>query len=73
MSELWQSSIPFWHLVVRAAVVYASILLLLRLSGNRQVGQMGAGEFVAILLISNAVQNSMNGGAQTRDTFLRGD
>jgi uncharacterized membrane protein YcaP (DUF421 family) len=26
------------------------------------MGQMGATEFVAILLISNAVQNSMNGG-----------
>jgi len=42
--------------------VYLSVLFLLRLGGKRQVGQMGAGEFVAILLISNAVQNSMNGG-----------
>jgi len=39
-----------------------AILILLRIGGKRQIGQMGAGEFVAILLISNAVQNSMNGG-----------
>lgn len=39
-----------------------AILLLLRLGGKRQVGQMGVGEFVSILLISNAVQNAMNGG-----------
>lgn len=48
--------------LVRAAVVYVAIIILLRLGGKRQIGQMGAGEFVAILLISNAVQNSMNGG-----------
>jgi len=49
-------------LVIRAAVVYLAILILLRISGKKQVGQMGAVEFVTILLISNAVQNSMNGG-----------
>src|SRR5207244_5822041 len=35
---------------------------LLRVLGKRQVGQMGMAPFVALLLISNAVQNSMNGG-----------
>ena len=50
------------NLVLRAAVVYLSVLILLRLSGKKQMGQLGATEFVAILLISNAVQNSMNGG-----------
>ncbi len=51
-----------WNLVVRALVVYLSVLILLRISGKRQMGQLGPTEFVAILLISNAVQNSMNGG-----------
>jgi len=50
------------NLAVRAVVVYLAVLILLRLSGKRQVGQMGAVEFVTVLLISNAVQNSMNGG-----------
>lgn len=62
MNQMWGLSFPFWQFVVRAAVVYISVLILLRLGGKRQIGQMGAGEFVAILLISNAVQNSMNGG-----------
>ncbi|MBI3553361.1 MAG: DUF421 domain-containing protein [Elusimicrobia bacterium] len=60
--QLLQPSVPAGQLVIRAVVVYFSILLLLRLAGKRQVGQMGVGEFVAILLISNAVQNAMNGG-----------
>lgn len=50
------------NLIIRALVVYLAVLILLRISGKRQVGQMGATEFVAVLLISNAVQNSMNGG-----------
>ena len=62
MDILWQPSLPWIHFVIRASVVYLAILLLMRLAGKRQVGQMGAGEFTAILLISNAVQNSMNGG-----------
>ncbi|MCE5313933.1 MAG: YetF domain-containing protein [Armatimonadota bacterium] len=58
---MWHASFPYWQFVVRAAVVYIAIIVLLRLGGKRQVGQMGVAEFVAILLISNAVQNSMNG------------
>jgi uncharacterized membrane protein YcaP (DUF421 family) len=59
---LWVPSLPFAHILLRAAVVYVFVLVLLRLSGKRQIGQMGAAEFVALLLVSNAVQNSMNGG-----------
>ena len=62
MEALWKVSFPYWQFVLRGVVVYLGILLLLRLGGKRQVGQLGVGEFVAILLISNAVQNSMNGG-----------
>jgi len=62
MDQLWRISFPWWFFVLRAALVYIGILVLLRLGGKREIGQMGAGEFVAILLISNAVQNSMNGG-----------
>jgi len=51
-----------WNLVIRGTVVFFTIVILLRISGKRQVGQMGATELVTILLISNAVQNSMNGG-----------
>ncbi len=62
MPTLFHFSISWVELTVRATVVYLSVLLLLRISGKRQLGQMGATEFVAILLISNAVQNAMNGG-----------
>jgi uncharacterized membrane protein YcaP (DUF421 family) len=62
MSPLWSPSVPLASLLLRAALVYAVVLALLRLGGKRQIGQMGAAEFVALLLVSNAVQNAMNGG-----------
>jgi len=62
MNALWALSFPWWHFILRGTIVYVAVLLLLRLGGKRQIGQMGAGEFVAILLVSNAVQNAMNGG-----------
>lgn len=52
----------WWHFVLRAGVVYIMVLVLLRVSGKRQLGQMTPFDLVLLLLISNAVQNAMNGG-----------
>ena len=62
MNDLWHIAFPWWHFLLRGAVVYVAVIFLLRLSGKRQVAQMGIAQFVALLLISNAVQNAMNGG-----------
>lgn len=60
--SLFHFDVSAGNLVFRAVVVYLSVLILLRLSGKRQLAQMSPTEFVAVLLISNAVQNAMNGG-----------
>lgn len=52
----------WWHFILRAAVVYFMVLIFIRVSGKRQVGQMTPFDLVLFLLISNAVQNAMNGG-----------
>src|SRR5262245_8941346 len=62
MKSLFHPSLPLCDLFLRVILVYSFILVLLRISGKRQVAQMGMAEFVALLLISNAVQNAMNGG-----------
>lgn len=62
MSHLFHFDLPILNLGIRVVIIYLTILILLRISGKRQIGQMGATEFIAILLISNAVQNAMNGG-----------
>src|ERR1700712_4653618 len=55
-------AIPIWELVLRSCVVYAFLLTLLRLTGKRQIGQLAPFDLVLLLVLSNAVQNSMNGG-----------
>ena len=59
---MWNLSLPWWEFVIRAVVVFGFLLLLLRMSGKRQIGQMTPFDLVLLLVISNAVQNSMNGG-----------
>lgn len=55
-------TVPWWELVVRGVVVYVFLLVLLRMTGKRQVGQLSPFDLVLLLVLSNAVQNSMNAG-----------
>ena len=59
---MWVLSLPWWEYVIRGAVVYVFLILILRLTGKRQIGQMSPFDLVLLLVLSNAVQNSMNGG-----------
>src|ERR1051326_7464926 len=55
-------AIPWWEFLVRGIVVYVFLIVLLRITGKRQVGQLAPFDLVLLLVLSNAVQNSMNGG-----------
>jgi uncharacterized membrane protein YcaP (DUF421 family) len=60
---MWSIALPhWWEFIVRAAIVYFFLMVLLRLTGKRQVGQLAPFDLVLLLVLSNAVQNSMNGG-----------
>lgn len=62
---MWNLSLPWWEFIVRAIIIYSFLLVLLRLTGKRQIGQMSPFDLVLLLVLSNAVQNSMNGGDNT--------
>jgi len=64
-ASLWRTTQPWWEFVLRALLVYGFLLLVLRLTGKRQVGQLSTFDLVLLLVLSNAVQNSMNGGDNT--------
>ena len=55
-------TVPWWELILRSFIVYAFLLIILRITGKRQVGQLAPFDLVLLLVLSNAVQNSMNGG-----------
>src|SRR5579864_8916989 len=62
---MWKMAVSWWELVVRGVVVYVFLLAILRVTGKRQVGQLAPFDLVLLLVLSNAVQNSMNGGDNT--------
>lgn len=61
-----------WHtaleIAARTSVIYVLVLLGIRLTGKRQVGQMTPFDLTLLLLLSNSVQNAMTGP----DTSLLG-
>jgi uncharacterized membrane protein YcaP (DUF421 family) len=59
---MWALSVPWWEFVVRGVVVYLFLLVFLRIAGRRQTGQYAPFDLVLLLILSNAVQNSMNAG-----------
>lgn len=56
------------EIALRTGVIYMVVLIGVRLSGKREVGQMTPFDLTLLLLISNAVQNAMTGP----DTSLLG-
>lgn len=59
---MWTLAVPWWEFVVRGVVVYLFLLVFLRLTGKRQTAQYAPFDLVLLLILSNAVQNSMNAG-----------
>jgi uncharacterized membrane protein YcaP (DUF421 family) len=59
---MWNISVPWWELVLRCLIVYTFLIVLLRVSGKRQIGQLAPFDLVLLLVLSNSVQNSMNAG-----------
>lgn len=58
---MWNVSGTVAEIVLRTAIIYGIVLLGIRLTGKREVGQMTPFDLVLLLLIANAVQNAMTG------------
>src|SRR5437899_13078916 len=61
----WQTLL---EIAFRTAAVYLVVIIGIRLSGKREVGQMTPFDLALLLLLSNSVQNAMTGP----DTSLNG-
>ena len=59
---MFAMSVPWWEFVIRGIAVYAFLLVFLRLTGRRQYAQYDLFDMILLLILSNAVQNSMNAG-----------
>ncbi|MCR8713824.1 DUF421 domain-containing protein [Stenotrophomonas indicatrix] len=68
MPDLFDLAMPWWEFILRAVVVYAVVLGMVRLSGKRALGQVTPFDVLLIVLLGNAVQNALLG----TDTSLAG-
>jgi uncharacterized membrane protein YcaP (DUF421 family) len=57
---MFDMSVPWWEFIVRASVVYILLLVMVRLTGKRTVGQFTPFDLVVVLLLSEAVSGSIN-------------
>jgi len=65
---LYPAGHVLFEIVLRTGVIYLLVLIGVRLSGKREVGQMTPFDLTLLLLLSNSVQNAMTGP----DTSLAG-
>lgn len=62
---MWQLTLPWWELVARGAAVYALLLLLIRISGRRTVGQFTPFDLLVVMLLSESVSNALTAGDES--------
>jgi uncharacterized membrane protein YcaP (DUF421 family) len=62
---MWSLSMHAAEFVARAVLVYFAIMLLVRLSGKRTIGEFTAFDMVVVLLIGEATQGALTGGDES--------
>jgi uncharacterized membrane protein YcaP (DUF421 family) len=62
---MFELQVPWWELVARAATVYGVLLVLVRLSGKRTVGQFTPFDLLVVVLLSEGVSNALLGGDES--------
>lgn len=56
---MFELALPWWEALLRASLVYLGVLLLLRVLGKRQFGELGPFDVILLLLISEAASNAL--------------
>lgn len=62
---MFEMDLDVWELIARGAVVYVVLLLLMRMSGKRTVGQFTPFDLLVVMLLSEAAGPSMVGKDQS--------
>lgn len=66
--SLFDLQMPWWEFLLRAVAVYVIVLVMVRMTGKRAMGQTTPFDTLVIVLLGTAVQNSLIG----EDTSLLG-
>src|SRR3989454_6830791 len=60
-NDMFSLSVPVLEKIVRPIIVYAALVLLLRIFGKRELAQLNPFDLVVLLSLSNTVQNAIIG------------
>jgi uncharacterized membrane protein YcaP (DUF421 family) len=55
----------WWELPLRAVIIYSALLVMVRVSGRRTVGQFTPFDLLVVMLLSEAVSSGLNGGEES--------
>jgi uncharacterized membrane protein YcaP (DUF421 family) len=59
---MFDMDVPWWEFIARAAVVYCFLLVMVRITGKRTIGQFTPFDLLVVMLLSESVSNALNGG-----------
>lgn len=59
---MFDLELPWWEYVVRGIAIYGALLVMMRLSGKRTIGQFTPFDLLVIMLLSEAVSPGLTGG-----------
>jgi uncharacterized membrane protein YcaP (DUF421 family) len=65
LAELLQLSVPLLEIVVRGTVMFWFLFLVFRFVVRRDVGAVGIGDLLILVIVADAAQNAMAGEANT--------
>ncbi|MBB3276069.1 uncharacterized membrane protein YcaP (DUF421 family) [Pseudoxanthomonas sp. OG2] len=61
LHQTFNLSMPWWGFIARAVIVYFALLVMIRVSGKRTMGQFTSFDMLLVVLLGNAVQNALLG------------
>jgi uncharacterized membrane protein YcaP (DUF421 family) len=62
---MFDMALPWWEFVLRTIVVYVFLMVMVRFSGKRTVGQFTPFDLVVVMLLAEAVTASLTGGDES--------
>jgi uncharacterized membrane protein YcaP (DUF421 family) len=61
---MFELDLPWWELVARGAIIYIFLLVMMRITGKRTVGQFTPFDLLVIMLLSEGVSPALTGGEE---------
>lgn len=59
---MFDLDLPWWEYIARALLIYCALLIMMRFSGKRTIGQFTPFDLLVVMLLSESVSPGLTGG-----------